>query len=149
MNECSTDPPHQTLRLKVVLRPKTTTGRYDDVTDVTNIPSNHFVRLSPNSAQRLRDIALSIVQTTPPVINQKHPSSTSRRWWIHHQCSYNISPVMVSNEYNSGIEFLPLAITLESTGEIIYASYNGGNLSIDKVDYQNNNTHLLPNGKLL
>jgi hypothetical protein len=149
MSECSTNPPHQALRFKVLLRPKTIKRQCDNVTDLTNFHSNHFVRLSPNSARRLRDIALSIVQTTCPFddIKQKHQSSTSRRWWIHHQCSYNKSQVKVSTKYDSGIEFLPLAITLESTGEIIYASYNGGNMSIHNDDHQDNNTHSIPNGK--
>jgi hypothetical protein len=143
------------LRLKILLRPKTRLkGRWDEL---NNCHSNHFVRLTPNSARRLRDIALSIVPTCHPIPPSTTGTSTPtrqsltprRQWWIHHQCSsYNESQLPVSTKCESGIEFLPLEITLESTGEIIYASYNGGNLNFHNDDQlDNNDTHSILKGK--
>lgn len=75
---------------------------------------NYFARLHPSVAQELYRQAL-----------QRNPT-TSRRlssglWTVE-------SHLSSSSTCDSGVEFLPLAIVLE-TGETIYASYNGGDVN--------------------
>jgi hypothetical protein len=127
------------LRLQVVRRP-TTTG-----TEHSHSHRNHFVRLAPQTAQRLRDIALSNVfegheSLTTPRLHLKAPPPSQKqqqqqqRWWIH-----QASQIPVSTKCESGIDFLPLAITFEETGKIIYASYNGGMSNLTNRTHNNNN----------
>ena len=121
------------IRLQVILRPSS-----EHIPGCIMNHHNHFVRLTPHTAQRLCDIAVSKVipndTRTPPQTDHPHPpphhhrppkspSPSQRRWWIqqHHPI-----PTSTTSCCESGIEFLPLAITFESTGDIIYASYNGG-----------------------
>lgn len=82
--------------------------------------NNNFVRLSPQTAQRLFDTGVSelLYMQDSGKINAE-----SRRsgWWIDHEKQ--------SSRCTSGVEFLPLAVTFDSSGETIFASYNGGDLS--------------------
>ena len=122
-----------TLRLQVILRPTTALEAENSKNNNTN---NHFVRFTPLTAQLLRDIALSNDHNN----KLKTQSQIRRRWYIrdhHHQQEDNTleSRIPVTTKCESGIEFLPLAITLEGTGGgqvVIYASYNGGSISNHK-----------------
>ena len=114
------------LRLQVVWR---STSASDD---------NHFVRLTPRTARRLRDNAGQHARSPstvvpPPTTVSSSPSSTPRGqpwWWIHHHGNNE-----ESCKCESGIDFLPLRMTFERTGQIIYASYNGGNLHSSGHDH--------------
>jgi len=87
--------------------------------------NNHFVRLSPQSAQHLLAMALSNFLNNPNSSGQMDEERRCSGWWIDHEASG-------SQKCASGIEFLPLAITFEN-GETIYASYNGGDLDTTKA----------------
>ena len=127
---CVGDP----IRLQVILRPSP-----EHIPGcIMNHNHNHFVRLTPHTAQRLRDIAVSKVipnDTRTPPRTHHHPPPpphhppkppSRRQWLIHQQQQHHPIPTSTTSCCESGIEFLPLAITFESTGDIIYASYNGG-----------------------
>jgi hypothetical protein len=73
---------------------------------------NLFARLSPNVAARLHDAALQLAP-------QDWGDDGSSPGWV-------VSPEK-SCYCNSGVEFLPLSITLP-TGGTVYVSYNGGDL---------------------
>jgi hypothetical protein len=73
---------------------------------------NLFARLSPDVAARLHDAALEL---TP---QDRGNDSTSPGWVVSSE---------KSSYCNSGVEFLPLSITLP-TGGTVYVSYNGGDL---------------------
>lgn len=88
---------------------------------VDGTTSNHFVRLSPQTAQTLFSMALAqCSKDNPNSLGQVDQDRRSTGWWIDREGSG-------SHRCTSGIEFLPLAITF-ANGETIYASYNGGDL---------------------
>ena len=79
---------------------------------------NQFVRLSPRTAEYLRDVAVKrSVTTSGPRLNN---DSDAGHWSI-------VDSFASSSACESGIEFLPLAITANN-GKTVYASYNGGDL---------------------
>ena len=110
------------LRLQVVGR---STSASDD---------NHFVRLTPRTARRLRDNAgqhaRSPTVIPPTTVSSSTPRGQQPWWWIHHHGNNE-----ESCKCESGIDFLPLRMTFERTGQIIYASYNGGNLHSSGHDH--------------
>jgi hypothetical protein len=110
------------LRLQVLVGPI----KRDQSVATTNQTDNLFVRLTPTTAQRLRTLAVADFSTQ----SRRKQHEKSRCWYI------NSEPQ--SSRCASGIEFLPLALTFVSTGEVTYASYNGGNL--DVAQYQRSTT---------
>jgi hypothetical protein len=93
--------------------------------DPTTLQNNHFVRLSPQTAQHLLAKALSQFLNNPDSSGQMDEERRCSGWWIDREASG-------SRQCASGIEFLPLVITFEN-GETIYASYNGGDLVTTKT----------------
>jgi hypothetical protein len=84
--------------------------------------NNNFVRLSPQTAQCLFDIALAQFWNHSDSLGQIDADCRCSGWSIDKEARG-------SQRCTSGIEFLPLSITFEN-GETIYTSYNGGDLDM-------------------
>ena len=114
------------LRLQVVGR---STSASDD---------NHFVRLTPRTARRLRDNAGQHARSPTTVSSSSStPRGQQPWWWIHHHGNNE-----ESCKCESGIDFLPLRMTFERTEQIIYASYNGGNLHSSGHDHDDDDDNI-------
>ena len=96
----------QSLQLRPVKRPSETKNN-----------NNYFVRLSPATAKRLRDLALEGLRDDDLIAK-----GGDRSWTVSVEGS--------SSSCQSGIEFLPLAIATDE-GDTLYSSYNGGDLEVD------------------
>jgi hypothetical protein len=114
------------LTLQVSLRGSQQCSSYNAKANVQDNNDNNFARLSPNTARRLHDLAVQKLLLRKESYHDQEFVGGRNMWRIHDETR--------SSRCASGIEFLPLAITFESTGETVYASYNGGDL--DVAQYQ-------------